>query len=424
MRTLLATLILLATCLAAAFGLARPAAAAPSAQAPSRPHLDVIEVKGLVDDVVVDFVSDALREAESADAVALVIQLDSSGAVSSQQQIDALAFRLAHARIPVAVWVGPSGAEAFGGAFSLVQAAPVSGVAPGTRVGRAPAPVFGASPPATRGTLGAKAALEQRVVDLNAPTLGDFIVGLHGRQIGGTTLETAEVVREAGEDPRQRPIVEVRFAKLGLVPRLLHAAANPTVAYVLLLVGLSLIVFELFTAGVGVAGLTGAAALVLSASGLGALPTRPASVALIAAGMVGYAIDVQSGAPRAWTAIGTVLLALGSVRLLDGLSVPLLVLALGVAGVALFMVAGMPAMLRSRFATPTIGRESMVGEAGQAIGAVDPEGTVQVRGAAWRARTNRATPIAAGAAVRVVGIDGLLLEVEPEGGGAKDYRRH
>jgi membrane-bound serine protease (ClpP class) len=84
------------------------------------------------------------------------------------------------------------------------------------------------------------------------------------------------------------------------------------------------------------------------------------------------------------------------------------------------MVAGMPAMLRARFSTPTIGRESMVGEMGAAAADVDPEGTVTVRGALWRARTNRATPIVAGDIVRVVAIDGLLLEVEPEEGGAKD----
>jgi membrane-bound serine protease (ClpP class) len=53
---------------------------------------------------------------------------------------------------------------------------------------------------------------------------------------------------------------------------------------------------------------------------------------------------------------------------------------------------------------------------------VDPEGTVEVNGAPWRARTNRATPIAAGAVVRVAAIDGLMLEVEPEVGGARDYR--
>jgi membrane-bound serine protease (ClpP class) len=174
-----------------------------------------------------------------------------------------------------------------------------------------------------------------------------------------------------------------------------------------------------------VAAATGAGCLVLACYGLAALPTRPYAVALVVLGVVGFAIDVQAGAPRAWTVIGTLALAVGSVRLYqDGLAPSPLVLTVVMAGTALFMVAGMPAMIRARFATPTIGRESMVGDTGRAVAAVDPEGTVEVRGAPWRARTNRATPIAAGEAVRVVGIDGLLLEVEPEAGGAKDYRRH
>jgi len=77
-------------------------------------------------------------------------------------------------------------------------------------------------------------------------------------------------------------------------------------------------------------------------------------------------------------------------------------------------------MVRTRFATPTIGREAMIGELGEARGAVDPEGVVIVRGAPWGARTNRATPIPAGDPVRVIAIDGLLLEVEPLEGAAKD----
>jgi len=97
-------------------------------------------------------------------------------------------------------------------------------------------------------------------------------------------------------------------------------------------------------------------------------------------------------------------------------------LAAGLIGIGVTMFSGMPAMVRTRFATPTIGREWMVGELGDAATAVEPEGTVRVRDALWRARANRATPIAAGDRIRVVAIDGLVLEVEPEEGGAIDYR--
>jgi membrane-bound serine protease (ClpP class) len=93
-----------------------------------------------------------------------------------------------------------------------------------------------------------------------------------------------------------------------------------------------------------------------------------------------------------------------------------------IGGTLLFMLSGMTAMVRSRFSTPTIGREELVGEMGTAEANVDPDGVVRVRDALWRARTNRATPIHAGDPVRVVSVEGIVLEVEPESGGARDYR--
>ena len=93
-----------------------------------------------------------------------------------------------------------------------------------------------------------------------------------------------------------------------------------------------------------------------------------------------------------------------------------------VAGILLTFVSGMPSMVRTRFATPTIGREWMIGETGSATTLISPDGVALVSGARWRARTNRATPIAAGASLRVVGIDGVTLDVEPVEGAARDYR--
>ena len=93
-----------------------------------------------------------------------------------------------------------------------------------------------------------------------------------------------------------------------------------------------------------------------------------------------------------------------------------------IGGTVVFMLSGMTAMVRSRFSTPTIGREDLVGEMGLAEADVDPDGVVRIRDALWRARTNRATPIHAGDAVRVVSIEGVVLEVEPETGGARDHR--
>ncbi len=180
--------------------------------------------------------------------------------------------------------------------------------------------------------------------------------------------------------------------------------------------------FELFTAGVGIAGLVGAGCTVLGCYGLANLPARGWAVALLVVTILAYAIDVQTGVPRVWTGIGTVALVVGSLFLYDGLSLSWITLLVGIVGMLIFVIGAMPAMVRTRFSTPTIGRGWMIGEEGEAVTAIDPEGVVRVRGAPWRARTNRATPVPVGEAVRVVEVDGLLLEVEPLEGAARDHR--
>jgi membrane-bound serine protease (ClpP class) len=254
---------------------------------------------------------------------------------------------------------------------------------------------------------------------LDQATFGDFVVNMDGMRVDGHVLHTAKVVHVNGE-PRRQPTVSVQFQKLSLIEQLLHTAASPSVAYLMLLIGLLLIAMDFFTGGVGLGVGCGCGALMLAAYGLGTLPIRVWALVLIGVGVFGFCVDLQAGVPRVWTAVGAILLVIGSLFLYRGVGISFLGLAVGVLGTPLFMVAGLPVMIRSRFSTPTIGRQSLVGEMGVALGPVEPEGTVEVRGAPWRARTNRATPIAVGDRIRVVSIDGLLLEVEPETGGARE----
>jgi membrane-bound serine protease (ClpP class) len=146
---------------------------------------------------------------------------------------------------------------------------------------------------------------------------------------------------------------------------------------------------------------------------------------LILLAMLGFAIDVQAGGLGPWTGIGLAALVAGSVTLYGGssrLDVPWWVIALVVLGTLLFMLGAMTAVIRARFSTPTVGREGMVGATGAAEVDLAPGGVVVIDGARWRARTNRATPIKAGDPVRVVAVEGVVLEVEPPTGGARDYR--
>ena len=207
--------------------------------------------------------------------------------------------------MPVAVWVGPTGASAGGPTAAILASAAVAGMAPGTKVAG----------------LGPGDAKARGLVSTTAPTLGEFVVGLDGVDAGGRTLHTARVVPE-GDSFRREQAGQVRFAKLGLTERLLHLTADPAVAYLLLMIGLLLIVFEFFTAGVGLAGITGAVALILSAYGLAVLPTSPVGLGLVVLAVFGYSVDVQAGAPRVWTGIGVVSLLVGSWRLFpSGLAV-------------------------------------------------------------------------------------------------------
>jgi membrane-bound serine protease (ClpP class) len=221
------------------------------------------------------------------------------------------------------------------------------------------------------------------------------------------------------------PNQDVVFSKLPLGDRLVHTLTSPSIALLMLIAGLALVLFEFYTAGIAVAGVTGALALVGAFAGFAHLPVRWWAVALVVLAFVAFAVELQVGTLGPYTVLGLLLLTAGSWWMYGGsdrLDPPLWVLAALVVATGIFIVGGMTAMIRSRFSTPTIGREALVGEMGLAVEAVDPEGIVEIEGARWRALTNRATPIEAGEPVRVVAVDGFALEVEPETGGARDHR--
>ena len=389
----------------------------------------VVTVNGFIDPVLADFMRESISDANKVAATALIFQVDLQGSVISDGELLALIAQMQTSKVPVDLWVGPTGSELAGKAAALTGGARKVAMAPGTSITvwdttistseqavRVLVPE--ANPDGIAGflakarTLDAKQAEDAKVATF-APTLGDFFVNLPG-------VETKET--QVNGQTRREPVTNVVFSQLGLLDAFFHTVASPAVAYLLLAIGLSLLIFELFTAGVGVAGVLGAGSFVFACYGLAVLPNHWYGIALIVFAMLAFAIDVQTGVPRFWTGAGMVMFVLGALTLYDGVAMSWLTMGVGIVGVALAFFAGMPSMVRTRFSTPTIGREWMIGEMGRATTEVNPDGIVQIRGAQWRAYTNRATPIEQLDAVRVVGIEGLVLEVEPEEGAAKDYR--
>jgi membrane-bound serine protease (ClpP class) len=394
---------------------------------PDRGRVEVVKASGLLDGVLVDFIEQRIAAAAADQLTALVIQLNSRGATVSDDRIVELARTMRRSAVPVAVWVGPSGAQARGAAAQLVAIAHPGGMAAGAKVGKAgsqilPASEFGQlwGPVANRlesGFVRNNSADKETVKSLglvDAAVLVDFVGDLEG-------VAVREVTTPDGTARRQ-PNADVRFTSLTLAGQLMHTVASPSVAYLLFVIGLGLIIFELYTAGIGLAGVVGAGCLALGCYGVAALPVRWWAVLLLVLAFVAFAVDVQTGVPRFWTGVGMVLFVVGTVLLFKRFSPSWITWLVAFVGAVLTFLSGMPAMVRTRFSTSTIGREWMIGEMGLAMSGITPDGTVSVRSARWPARTNRATPIAAGDRVRVVGIEGIVLEVEPETGAARDYR--
>ena len=216
----LGTLALLVTCsglaASAASASTTPAAdtaAATDAAAPaasSSKGVNVIEVTGYIDPIMKRFILSSVDKAVSDGVEALVIQLDSPGSLLTQRQLDALEKALRDdKRVPIAVWVGPLGARANGGANRLVSAADVVGMAPSTRIGNSTPAAAGDPLVGRRYTQ--NEAVKAGLAQSNAPVLVQFVGELDGRIIDGKMLDTAFPATEA-DGKLTAKVNAVRFA--------------------------------------------------------------------------------------------------------------------------------------------------------------------------------------------------------------------
>lgn len=371
---------------------------------PAAPVVRVVKVSGLLDPVVADFLDATFADLDAAETLAVVLRVDSTGSVVSDEWLTRLARAIHDAPVPVIGWVGPAGSSAQGGTAQLLAAADAVGLAPGSDLGR----IGEVRVPRQ---LWSDAFWDQRDV------LRDTLLGPVDAAAAGVAVEPdqARVLRdvllqipgfEAGDDDA----TPVQFSELSTSRTVLHTFASPAVAVLLLAIGLSLLLFEFYTAGVGVGGLVGAGCVLYAFYGLGVLGVRPIAVAAVVVAMIAFAVDVQTGVPRLYTAVGAVLFAVGLLFLFDGVATPWPATIGSIVGVVVFMVFGMPAMTRSRFASPVVGRRWLVGERGLVVEALRPQGVVRIDGALWAARSDDPVPV--GAAVRVVDTEGVLCRVE------------
>ncbi|MGI8427449.1 MAG: NfeD family protein [Actinomycetota bacterium] len=378
----------------AAFMLAGIGGAAPEvAEAvPQAPSIDYTEVTGLLDPPTSSFLIRQIKASGIRDAAALVVRLDSPGSVRVSAAPIVEAIR--RAGVPVVVWVAPAASpaasKANSAAAAIVRAAHVAVAAPGSTVG----------------SLSAEQALVAGVVDFVASSLPELLNGLSGTKV--------EVLGKPTQLARG-PFVP-QFRKMGMVERLLHGAIRPPAAFLLLLIGIFALIFELYNPGVGGAALSGGLAVGFGLYGLTILPANWIAVAalVLAIGMLTADLHASQLGVKTWAGLGC--LVGGSLLVLSGdpapLALPWWAMGLGFAATLGFFFGVMPAAIRSRSARPLSGAEDIVGTVGVARTDISPEGQVVARGTLWKARTLGAA-IAQTTLVEIKGVSGLMLMVEP-----------
>lgn len=389
--------------------------------------IDVVVVSGSLDGRMIDFVIDTIEDSE---AEVVVLQIDSAATLNGN--FDELLDLVTDPPTPVAIYAGPAPARVSGGALRLLAAAPIAGAAPGVVLGPAVPTRAGDSDDsdairATHPDLPEQLISGSALVvgdfdgflDLVEPSIGQFVVGLHDRQViidgAKVTLETAIAVIGDGV-VNLRPSGEVTFIEPGLIDATLRLGIGPEAAFFFLMMGFSLVAFEFYAVGPGAAAAIGVASLLLGGYGISVLPVRWWAVALIPTGLLLYTIDFQRNDLGWKSLLGTGALMSAGLFFTD--AAPQIVqtwwiVLIIVLGTALWFGFALTTIVRSRFSTQTIGRDHLVGRIGAADTAIAPEGTVVVDGAKWQARSTRGSGIEAGDRVEVVAVEGIVLEVDP-----------
>lgn len=390
------------------------------------PTVTIVEIDGPLDRPAAGYLGDALQRASDLGAEVVVVAIDTPGGlgVSGAE----LAERIRDGDVPVAVWVGPPGAQAAGAGAVLADAAHVLALAPGSTLGpAAPADLREGSPEGDAVTVSAASlagdgdadapgrvvdeatVLEEGVADIVAPGLEHVLRELHGQ-----TVQVAGETRTLDVDPVD---AHVRFDNMTLGRKILHGLADPSLAYLLLVAGALALAFEIFQPGFGVAGVSGLALFGLGLYGVVVLPVAWWALALLLVGLALLAADLAIGGLGPLSAGGAVAFTAGSIGLFAGhgfFVLPWWLVALAVVSVVVFFVPVMTMVLRAQGTQAQVGAERVVGKTGVVRSMLNPEGHVFIDGALWRARApDAAGKVKTGTQVRVVGLnDRLTLDVE------------
>jgi membrane-bound serine protease (ClpP class) len=421
------------------------------------PHVDVLVIDGMINPATAEFFSHGLQQAQARNASLVVLELDTPGGLDTSMR--AMIKEILNSTVPVATWVGPSGARAASAGTYILYASHIAAMAPASNLGAATPIAIGmpstepGTPPAPTGkpgatsnpvdtlhekavndaaaflrslaqlrgrnadfaeravrqahSMSAQEALHAGVIDLIAKDIDDLLAQLDGRQI---TLGSSKVRLALAGAQVQTFHPDWRIGLLAVL-------SNPTVALVLMMLGIYGLFIEIIHPGMAVPGVAGAICLLLGLYALHLLPVNWAGVGLI---LLGTALMIAEVFLPTFGVVGVggiVALVVGGMMLINSeggqVAIPFPFL-IGLAAVSAGIIFGLGTFaMRARRRPVVTGQEGLIGSQG-VVTWVDEQGAwARVQGASWRIRSRE--PLAAGTAVQVDKVDGLTLEVSAAG---------
>ena len=401
----------------------------------------VISLDASINPATADYISQSILRAHKANAEALVIRLNTPGGLLKSTR--EIVRDILSAPLPVVVYVAPSGSQAASAGTFITLAAHVAAMAPGTNIGAAhPVGMQGGEPDSimnAKATNDAAAfirsisekrkrnvqwaeeavrrslsiteneALEKNVIDVVAENVNELL----------SKIDSLEVEVNGSKQILNTKDAEVIMEEMDWKHSILDILSDPNIAYILLMLGMYGLLFELYNPGSVFPGVVGAIALILGLYSLHTLPINYAGLALIILAIILFILEIKVTSYGMLTVAGVVCLFLGSVMLIDsesslefisiswGVIIPTIVVTV------LFFVFALAYGIRAQTRKPTTGEQGLLGERGEAISLLNPEGQVRVHGEIWNASTVGGK-IAKGTTVVVTKVDGLRVHVKKQ----------
>ncbi len=393
----------------------------------------IAKISSSINPGVVDYITAGIQKASEDNASCIIIELDTPGGLAESMRKIVMA--ILGSKVPVVIYVSPGGARAASAGVMITMAAHIAAMAPGTNIGAAH-PV-GAGGKEIGGTMSEKVindmvahaksvaekrgrnavwvekairesvsiteteALKKNVIDIIATDLDDLINKINGRKIEDKWILKLDNANKI-------------ILKETLRTKILKTISDPNIAYILMMIGLAGLYFELSQPGAIFPGVIGAISLILAFFAFQTLPVNYAGFLLIMLSVVLFIMEMKIISYGLLSIAGIVSLLLGSFMLFEdsvsGLRLSWTVFVPTAVMVSAFFVTVASIVFKAQFSKPKTGAEGLVGEIGVAKTDIKPEGKVFVHGELWNAISKDI--IVQGAKVRVVKVVDLVLEVK------------